>query len=146
MEGQNFQTYMITPLDLNNVQLRSGVILENKSPSVVIQESEKEKIYEEEKSLNEKEKAQKQVTPTHSNNLTPIIEQPSVSVSKPPFPEKLKIDEGVEKHILLPDYDMLDELKNVCINIPLLQAIKEIPIFVNTIRELSIKRPGRKRK
>jgi len=25
------------------------------------------------------------------------MEQPSVSVSKPPFPERLKIDEGVEK-------------------------------------------------
>ena len=47
---------MITPLNLNNVQLRSGRILEKKSPSVVIQESEKEKIFEEEKSLNEKRK------------------------------------------------------------------------------------------
>lgn len=46
------------------------------------------------------------------------MEQPSVSVSKPPFPERLKIDEGVEKQILLLDYDMLDELKNVCIKIP----------------------------
>jgi hypothetical protein len=63
-----------------------------------------------------------------------------------PFPERLKIDKGVEKQILLPDYDMLDELKNVCIKIPLLQAIKEIPIFAKTIRELSIKKPGRKRK
>ena len=74
------------------------------------------------------------------------MEQPSVSVSKSPFPERLKIDEGVEKQILLSDYDMLDELKNVYIKIPLLQAIKEIPIFAKTIRELSIKRPGRKRK
>ena len=67
------------------------------------------------------------------------MEQPSVFVSKPPFPERLKIDEGVEKHILLDDYDMLDELKNVCIKIPLLQATKEIPIFAKTIRDLSIK-------
>ena len=57
------------------------------------------------------------------------MEQLSVSVLKPPFPERLKIDERVEKQILLCDYDMLDELKNVCIKIPLLQAIKEIPIF-----------------
>jgi len=74
------------------------------------------------------------------------MEQPSISISNPSFPERLKIDEGVEKHILLDDYDMLDELKNVCIKIPLLQATKEIPIFAKTIRELSIKRPGRKRK
>ena len=31
IEGQQFPTYMITPLDLNDVQLRSGRILEKKS-------------------------------------------------------------------------------------------------------------------
>jgi len=41
---------------------------------------------------------------------------------------------------------MINELKNVFIKIPLLQAIKEIPIFANTIRELSIKWIQRKRK
>lgn len=38
MEGQNPQTYVITPLDLNNVQLRSGRVLPRKPP-VVIQET-----------------------------------------------------------------------------------------------------------
>jgi len=52
----------------------------------------------------------------------------------------------VEKQILLPNYDFLDELKNVCIKIPLLQAIREIPILAKTIKELSFKRPGRKLK
>jgi len=75
-----------------------------------------------------------------------MIEQPSTSDQTPPFIERLKIDKGVEKHIVFPDYDMTDELKNVCIKIPLLQNIKEIPIFGKKIRELSIKRPGRKRK
>ena len=50
----------------------------------------------------------------------------------------------MEKQILLPDYDFLDELKNVCIKIPLLQAIREIPILAKTIKELSLKIPGRK--
>ena len=54
------------------------------------------------------------------------------------------MDKGVEKQILLPDYDFLDELKNVCIKIPLLEAIREIPILAKPIKELSIKRPGRK--
>ena len=39
---------------------------------------------------------------------------------------------------------MMDELRNVCIKIPLLQAIKEIPIFAKTIKELSIQISGRK--
>ena len=38
IEGQQFSTYMITPLDLNDVQLRFGRILEKERPSVVFQE------------------------------------------------------------------------------------------------------------
>ena len=38
IEGKKFPTYLTTPLDLNDVQLRSGRILERKKPSVVIQE------------------------------------------------------------------------------------------------------------
>jgi len=37
MEGKNPQTYVITPLDLNNVQLRSGPVLQIK-PLIIIQE------------------------------------------------------------------------------------------------------------
>ena len=73
IEGQQFQTYMITPLDLNDVQIRSGRILEKKNPSVVIQEQDKSeedslqpnKSFEEGRYLqnqnekNEKEKNQK---------------------------------------------------------------------------------------
>lgn len=40
VEGQQFSTYMITPLDINDVQLRSGRILEKKNPFVVIQEQD----------------------------------------------------------------------------------------------------------
>ena len=47
---------------------------------------------------------------------------------------------------MLPNYDFLDELKNVCIKIPLLQAIKEIPILAKTINKLSMKKPRRKTK
>jgi len=39
-EVQQFPTYMITPLDVNDVQLRSCRILEKKKPSVVIQEQD----------------------------------------------------------------------------------------------------------
>jgi len=51
----------------------------------------------------------------------------------------LKIDKGVVKQIILPHYDMLDELKKLCIKISLLQTLKETPIFVNTFKELSTK-------
>ena len=65
-------------------------------------------------------------------NSTPIIEQP-VSTSAPPFPEILQVDREIEKQIMLPNYDFVDELKNVCIKIPLLHFIKEIQILAKTI-------------
>jgi hypothetical protein len=42
--------------------------------------------------------------------------------------------------------DIEDELRNVCIKIPLLQAIKDIPIYAKIIRDLCLKKPGRKKK
>jgi hypothetical protein len=42
--------------------------------------------------------------------------------------------------------DIEDELRNVCIKIPLLQAIKDILIYAKIIRDLCIKKPGRKKK
>jgi hypothetical protein len=42
--------------------------------------------------------------------------------------------------------DIEDELQNVCIKIPLLQDIKDIPIYAKIIRDLCIKKPGRKKK
>lgn len=109
MEGKNPQTYVTTPLDLKNVQLMSGRVLQRK-PHVVIQEARpnlqkhKNKFEEGETSLPQKENNQTENVPIN----TPIIEQPSVSV-RPPLPERLKIDEGVEKKITLPNYNMLDE-------------------------------------
>ena len=45
---------------------------------------------------------------------------------------------------MMSNYDFLDELRNVCIKIPLLQAIKEIPILAKTIKELSMKKTGKR--
>eukprot|EP00253_Pinus_taeda_P031731 PITA_31731 len=143
IEGQQFPTYMIVPL--NDVQLRSGRVLDK--PSI---DAQKQSISEEDSlEANKGSEASLQNPSTQKekekelNPTTPIVEQPASS-STPPFPERLQIDKGVEKQILLPDYDFLDELKNVYIKIPLLQAIREIPILAKPIKELSLKRPGRK--
>jgi hypothetical protein len=42
--------------------------------------------------------------------------------------------------------DIEDELRNVCIKIPLLQAIKDIPIYAKIIRDIFLKKLGRKKK
>jgi len=144
VEGQQFPTYMIVPP--NDVQLSSGRVLGKPSIDVQKQDTSEEDSLKANKGSKEsslqnptiqKEK-EKESPPT-----TPIVKQPTFS-STPHFPEILQIDKGVEKQILLPDYDFLDELKNVCIKIPLLQSIREIPILAKTIKELSLKRLGRK--
>ena len=71
-----------------------------------------------------------------------MLEKPSTSTTTPPFPEILQIDKGVEKQIMIPIYAFLDDLRNICIKIPLLQAIEDIPILAKTIKELSMKKPG----
>ena len=48
----------------------------------------------------------------------------------PPFLERLVI----EKPIVHLEYNILNELKNICVKIPLLQAIKDIPIYNKVIK------------
>ena len=40
----------------------------------------------------------------------------------------------------------MNELENICIKIPLLQAIKDIPIYSKVIKEICIKCLGKKQK
>ena len=58
----------------------------------------------------------------------------------PPFLERLVI----EKPVFHPEYNILNELNNICIKIPLLQAIKYIPIYSKVIKYLCIENPGKK--
>ena len=60
----------------------------------------------------------------------------------PPFLEILVI----EKLVVHPEYDILNELKNICVKIPLLQAIKDILIYSKVIKEFYIKSTGKKKK
>ena len=59
-----------------------------------------------------------------------------------PFPARLVI----EKPVVHSEYDILNELKHIYVKILLLQAIKDIPIYSKVIKELCIKRPGKKQK
>jgi hypothetical protein len=43
-------------------------------------------------------------------------------------------------------HDLEAEIRNICVNIPLLQCIKYIPIYAKIIRDICLKTPGRKRK
>jgi hypothetical protein len=60
----------------------------------------------------------------------------------PPYLDQLVI----KKPTTQPEFDILNELKNICVKIPLLQAIKDITIYIKVVKELCIKKPGRKQK
>ena len=64
------------------------------------------------------------------------------TMNLPPFPERL-IQEKLP--MSLPQFDVLDELRNVYVKIPLLQATKYIPIYTKAIKELCLKKPATKR-
>ena len=43
-------------------------------------------------------------------------------------------------------HNLETEHRNICVNIPLLQAIKDIAIYANIVRDICIKNSGSKRK
>jgi hypothetical protein len=52
----------------------------------------------------------------------------------------------IEKPVVYPNFDIVGELKNLYVKIPLLQALQDIPIYAKTIKELCGKNPRRKTK
>jgi hypothetical protein len=128
-EVQTFPTY--------EIQLQSGKVVNQSNPAVIIQEEND----------NHSEEENTQTTPTEEETspLIPITYQ-SVRVPQqvnlPPYPKRLllkKPDPPLHR-------DIENELRNVCTKIPLLQAIKDIPIYAKIIRDLCIKKLGRKKK
>ena len=43
-----------------------------------------------------------------------------------------------------PQFNLLGELKNIYVKIPLLQALQDVPIYARTVRDLCTRKPGRK--
>ena len=148
-EIQTYPTYRISTLPVQEVQLRSGrtLLQQGKSKSTVVIEEELEK---EEVPIQNLEK--EQPTKNKINITTPIILDPTSkphqvkeghnkNIQDPPFPKRL-----MEERPTIPENDLEVQLRNLGVKIPLLQAIKDIPILANTIKELSLKKPGQKRK
>ena len=125
-------------MDCNDIQSCSGRNI-NKTTSPIITEEEDEEtpeilLVQFEETLVQSE-----------DNSPPISPRISPQVEKkkpPPYPEGLIINKLVPQS----KFDLLGELQNVCVNIPLFQDIKDIPIYSKVGRELCLKKLGRKRK
>ncbi|XP_057820992.2 uncharacterized protein LOC131033736 [Cryptomeria japonica] len=51
---------------------------------------------------------------------------------EPPFPNQF-LSKPVQKEIIQTEFDLINELRNVNMKIPLLQAIKDIPVYNKTV-------------
>ena len=100
------------------------------------------------------------VNPQHLSDTTPIIEdakhptngmaetqndkssdaRPTQLIRQPPYPERLMLPRAGEQ----PQFNLLGELRNLYVKIPLLQALQDVPIYARTVRDLCTKKPGRK--
>jgi hypothetical protein len=122
----------------NELRLRSGCVI---SP-------EESDIHQEQENENDRQTTIKPSTvviteETEQGENTVEQQNPDKDViSPPPFPERLMI----EKPVVYPNFDIVGELKNLCVKIPLLQALQDIPIYAKTIKELCGKKPRRKTK
>ena len=89
--------------------------------SVIIQEPNEEEEYSNEP-VNDASLGDVNIpkVPAHTHPPQETIQEQRI----PPFPERLVI----EKPVVHPKYNLLNELKNICIKIPILQDITDIPI------------------
>eukprot|EP00253_Pinus_taeda_P010407 PITA_10407 len=114
-------------MQCNDIHLRSGRIVE---PIIGdINDSGKEETRKEKSSNNNTE------TVESSSNKT-------AQIAEPPFPECPAITKTFEP----PAFNLLGELQNLYVKIPLLQALRDVPIYARTVRDICIKKPGRKAK
>jgi hypothetical protein len=66
----------------------------------------------------------------------------AAETATPPFPECLALTKTPEP----PAFNLLGELQNLYVKIPLLQALRDVPIYARTMRDICVKKPGRKTK
>ena len=84
-------------------------------------------------------------TPVETPAETPIetpaethIRNPHIQiVTNTPYPEQLALQKAEEK----PCFNLLGELKNIYVKVPLLQALDDVPIYAKTVRDLCVKKP-----
>ncbi|XP_059078054.1 uncharacterized protein LOC131876629 [Cryptomeria japonica] len=123
-DPNQYPAYVVNIIDIH---LRSRTTLPAQSPPVITEMPDEGHIYQSVK-----------------NSPIPSRPEQQESSNTPPFPQILEVEPTKQKEE--PIFDIVDQLKNVCIKIPLFQAIKDVPIYGKAIKESFLKKPGRKKK
>jgi hypothetical protein len=121
-----YPTYSISSLECNDIHLRSQKTLTKDQPRISVE-------YLHEDVPNQESKQKKSREPSKDENSHPERQGP-------PYPKRL----NQKKSFTQPEFDFLGELKNVCVKIPLFQAIKDVPIYSKAVQEFCLRKPNRK--
>eukprot|EP00253_Pinus_taeda_P006489 PITA_06489 len=112
-------------MQCNDIHLRSGRVVE---PII-------DDITDSEKEVRKGKSSNKDTEILESTNKTD-------QTTEPPFPERLTLSKTFE----LPAFNLLGELQNLYVKIPLLQALRDVPIYARTVKDICVRKPGRKAK
>ncbi|XP_027184235.1 uncharacterized protein LOC113782548 [Coffea eugenioides] len=114
----------MNPKNVSSMTLRSGKKIQEPEP-VIPKDKDEERI---EKELEEKGRDNK-------NAKVPPNPIPTVKTNPPPFPNRLEKPKKQDK-----EKEVLEIFRKVEINIPLLDAIKQVPRYTKFLRDLCVNR------
>jgi hypothetical protein len=129
-----FPKYVISPTEFQNIHLRSGRVVQDQTSPIIQEQDDEENPPKSDNQDTNPSKEKQNTTQKHPDEQE--------SLPEPPYPERLNIEKSPTQQ----EFDLLGELRNVCVKIPLFQAIKDVPIYAKVVRELCLKKPGRKKK
>ena len=113
------------------MHLRSGRIVQTENEPTIIEEEENSDPVEAPKKID------------NPNPVVTINKEYSSEIEKtPPYPKRLAIAKTKPQL----EFNLIGELKKLYVKIPLLQVIQDIPIYTKAIRDVCVKKPGRKPK
>lgn len=136
----DIQNLSTSPMQCNDIHLRSGRVVEPIVNDITSSDSEKEEA-EQSKSYN---KDVERVKPP-SNKIVETVKPSSngtAETAESPFPKRLALTRMPE----LSAFNLLGELQNLYVKIPLLQLLIDVPTYARTVRDICIKKSGRKAK
>ena len=144
-----FQTYLITPIGLNEVHLRSEKVIKPEYTPIITEEeceSPRKDIVDSETTITPvAASAGKPVVSTTYNPSRDgalVIADSTFRAQDPPYPQRLIETRSASQT----ESEFLKELKKLYVRIPLLQSLKEVPIYAKMVRYLCVKKPRRKLK
>ena len=125
--------YSITPVPYNDIRLRLGRVVDplviEDVPSSVPEERMNQHYLSNTTIpiIEDDEHPTKILAETQEDTF--IDTQPTQFIREPPYPERLILPKAVGQ----PQFNLLGELRNLYVEIPLLQALHNVPIYAKTI-------------